>query len=453
MVERKPSYTQLTHDVVHGSSELLTLDEIIEQVNALRPITTKNPRSTIRGAVGESRMIVSTGDGRYGWKPSVITGSIIRQTLRESDILMEVLQWSDELKDALWPTFFAKQKYVDRGPVVVTLPNGKTSEFPLEHFYGVTWGSHATSEFWEWVNTLKANAGDHLLFEVVNGEARRYSVTYQPRADRDEETIAERNRLLLELAEKMINRQHGAGIWDISTRALASGLYQHPVPPDPLHELLRETMMGFSDQGPMSPEATLDPLVSALFERPAQVYDPENPPELPREYDPDYGRRRPRPSRKEQQGDFTSYTFRINHRALPEVWRDIELAEDQTLEDLHLAIQQAYGWYDDHLYSFYMSGTAWDSSSEIGSPWSDSRLHTHQVRVGLLELKEGQKFLYLFDYGDNHEFDVALQSIDTQAKKGKYPKVVGKQGKSPPQYPDYDEDSGEPSWDPHSHWE
>ena len=94
MAERKPSYTQLTHDVVQGSLEPLTLDEIIEQVNALRPITTKNPRSTIRGAIGDSRMIVSTGDGRYGWMPRVINGSIIRQTLRESDILMEVLQWS-----------------------------------------------------------------------------------------------------------------------------------------------------------------------------------------------------------------------------------------------------------------------------------------------------------------------------------------------------------------------
>jgi hypothetical protein len=61
------------------------------------------------------------------------------------------------------------------------------------------------------------------------------------------------------------------------------------------------------------------------------------------------------------------------------------------------------------------------------------------VQVGLLELKVGQKFLYLFDYGDNHEFDVTLLSIDPQAKKGKYPRVVGKQGESPPQYPDYDE--------------
>ena len=169
------------------------------------------------------------------------------------------------------------------------------------------------------------------------------------------------------------------------------------------------------------------------------MYDPENPPDLPREYDPDYGRRRPRPSQKAQQGDFTSYTFRVNHRALPEVWRDIELAEDQTLEDLHLAIQQAFGWHDDHLYSFFMNGKAWDKGSEIGSPWSESMLHTHQVQVGQHDLKEGQIFLYLFDYGDNHEFDVAVLSINPQAKKGKYPRVVAKQGKSPPQYPDYDE--------------
>ncbi|MCW8961420.1 MAG: plasmid pRiA4b ORF-3 family protein, partial [Ignavibacteriaceae bacterium] len=81
---------------------------------------------------------------------------------------------------------------------------------------------------------------------------------------------------------------------------------------------------------------------------------------------------------------------------IPKVWRDIELAEDQTLEDLHLAIQQAYGWYDDHLYSFYMSGRAWDSSAEIGSPWSDSQVHTHQVQISQLDLKKGKKILYLF---------------------------------------------------------
>jgi len=42
------------------------------------------------------------------------------------------------------------------------------------------------------------------------------------------------------------------------------------------------------------------------------------------------------------------------------VWRKIEMRADQTLEELHLAIQNAYDWDADHLYSFFMSGIgAW----------------------------------------------------------------------------------------------
>jgi hypothetical protein len=78
-------------------------------------------------------------------------------------------------------------------------------------------------------------------------------------------------------------------------------------------------------------------------------------------------------------------------------------------------------------------------------------LHTHQVLVGQLDLKEGQTFLYLFDYGDGHEFDVWLKNVNSNAEKGEYPKLITKRGESPPQYPDYDEDTGEMSWDPHGH--
>jgi hypothetical protein len=59
-----------------------------------------------------------------------------------------------------------------------------------------------------------------------------------------------------------------------------------------------------------------------------------------------------------------TYQFYV---ALPEfgnVWRKIELRADQSLHDLHLAIQGSFSWDADHLYSFFMSGEAWDSASE-----------------------------------------------------------------------------------------
>ena len=144
-----------------------------------------------------------------------------------------------------------------------------------------------------------------------------------------------------------------------------------------------------------------------------------------------------------------TFTLRVNHRALPQVWRDIEIAEDQTLEDLHPAIQRAYDWSDDHLYSFFMSGQAMDRQTEIGSPWSDTYQHTHEIEIGNLGLKVGQKFLYYFDYGDSHEFDVQMLRTDPSAPLRKYPRVVARQGQVPPQYPDYDEETGDMSWNPY----
>jgi hypothetical protein len=50
------------------------------------------------------------------------------------------------------------------------------------------------------------------------------------------------------------------------------------------------------------------------------------------------------------------------------MWRKIEMRGDQTLEQLHLAIQDAFEFDNDHLYSFFMSGKAWDKKTEYSLP-------------------------------------------------------------------------------------
>ena len=210
MAGQQPSYAQLTRDVVQASPELLTVDEIVVQVNGVRAITTKNPKNTIRAAIGSSAMIVFTGDGRYGWKPRVINGSILRHTFRGPDILMEVLQWSDELQDGMCPSYYAKEQYLDLSPAMVTLPDGTVVEFPFEHLTTYVWGTHATPAFWEWLTAQQADAGDHLLFRIINAEERRYSVAFQARRDRDETAVAERNQVFVEMIVKMLDRPYGA---------------------------------------------------------------------------------------------------------------------------------------------------------------------------------------------------------------------------------------------------
>jgi hypothetical protein len=293
-----------------------------------------------------------------------------------------------------------------------------------------------------------------MLFKVMDGEAKEYRVTFQPRTDRDEVAIVARNQALVEFGLKLLQRPYGVAPWDFTTYLLATGFYHHSVPPDPFSELWHEDAMAsvIYEAEPELAQPEPEPLARDLFGQTIQEYDYENPPDLPREYDPDYGHRYARKSRKARKGSVTSFILRVNHRALPDVWRDIKLAEDNTLEDLHLTIQLAYGWWDDHLYSFYLSGNPRDRSSEIGSPWSDTALHTHQVQMAQLGLREGQTFLYLFDYGDSHEFDVTVLAINPLAPKADYPRILDYHGQAPPQYPDIDEETGEMSWDPYQYW-
>jgi hypothetical protein len=59
-----------------------------------------------------------------------------------------------------------------------------------------------------------------------------------------------------------------------------------------------------------------------------------------------------------------TYTFKVSLADDEDIWRKIELPASWTLEDLHYTIQDAFEFDGSHLYSFFMSGEAWDSSTE-----------------------------------------------------------------------------------------
>ncbi len=115
------------------------------------------------------------------------------------------------------------------------------------------------------------------------------------------------------------------------------------------------------------------------------------------------------------------------------IWRRIEMSSDHTLLDLHNSIQSAYGFDDDHLYSFFMDGKI-PSDEVFTSPNDDTGPHVDVVRIGDLELTVGQNILYLFDYGDMWRFLVELEEISVQGVKPLNPMIIESKGKSPKQY-------------------
>lgn len=150
------------------------------------------------------------------------------------------------------------------------------------------------------------------------------------------------------------------------------------------------------------------------------------------------------------------YTFRVrildgiyappNAR---EIWREIEVAANQTLEDLGTAIPDAFGFDDPHLWAFFLSGKAWDEETEYALDGSeflgDKPTHVAgeaRLRDVPFPGKTGKKeFLFLFDFGDQWEFGIKLMGTSNAvAPRASYPRVAASQGEAPPQYPLLSED-------------
>lgn len=194
-----------------------------------------------------------------------------------------------------------------------------------------------------------------------------------------------------------------------------------------------------------------------------------------------------------------TFTFHISLLKSSQCWRRIELRADQTLEQLHLAIQDAFDFEDDHLYSFFMSGKHWDQDTEYSLPSSYDELfvdegneseqvqpeltpeeyerrleevahqqgvsveelkeriklwneisqeveaeeHAHDVRrvtLQELQLEAGREFAYVFDYGDEWRFTLRVHAVNPDAPDEHYPRVVQRLGRSPRQYPQMGEE-------------
>lgn len=126
-----------------------------------------------------------------------------------------------------------------------------------------------------------------------------------------------------------------------------------------------------------------------------------------------------------------NFTFKVSLGK--SVWRKIKLSFKHSLEDLHLAIQEAFDFDNDHLYSFYMDGKR-RSRNAFHSLLGDEGPYTDEAIIGNLGLYVGQKILYYFDYGDSWGFAVQLLTIDEGERPLKKPKVIESKGEAPEQY-------------------
>jgi hypothetical protein len=116
----------------------------------------------------------------------------------------------------------------------------------------------------------------------------------------------------------------------------------------------------------------------------------------------------------------------------------LEVDSSSTLNELHVAIQNAVKFDKDHLYEFFIARTV-RSSDRKHFDMEDGSLHITRV-ADVLPLPKDRKLFYLFDYGDNWIFRVSMtrRQLFEPEKGVQYPRLIQEVGDRPEQYPDYE---------------
>ncbi|MEQ1826417.1 MAG: hypothetical protein ABL921_10750 [Pirellula sp.] len=119
---------------------------------------------------------------------------------------------------------------------------------------------------------------------------------------------------------------------------------------------------------------------------------------------------------------------------------NIELDESSTLEELHVAIQMAIDFDDDHSFSFFYSRTDRSRGREYFHD-DDESIVTKKVK-DLFPLPERKSLYYLYDWGDEWVFKISpsRKRLHEPVKRVKYPRIESESGVKPVQYPGHEDD-------------
>ena len=119
----------------------------------------------------------------------------------------------------------------------------------------------------------------------------------------------------------------------------------------------------------------------------------------------------------------------------PPIWRRVRVPAKATMWDLHVAIQDAMGWWDSHLHEFTVQDAS--GTRHIGIPTED--IDWKEVEPGwMLPAKQafpepGATARYEYDFGDGWVHTVVLEQMVTTGKAIMKPRCIAGERACPPE--------------------
>ena len=120
-------------------------------------------------------------------------------------------------------------------------------------------------------------------------------------------------------------------------------------------------------------------------------------------------------------------------------YRHIQVSLNESLEELADIILWAFDFCNDHAHAFFMDNKAWSNydcyyMAEVDE--ENEYRHTCDVKLSKLGLQKDDKFKFVFDFGDDWEFQCrVLRIIDEDTDEAMMIRSVGE---SPEQCPAYE---------------
>lgn len=137
--------------------------------------------------------------------------------------------------------------------------------------------------------------------------------------------------------------------------------------------------------------------------------------------------------RREQKYIPGVYTFKVafdQHN-----YCKVVLSAKHTMDDLHTIILKAFQFDDaHHLYSFFMDGKKWSTDCIVAPEDNSGGANASEIKIGSVGMHTGQRFMYLFDYGDEWTFTVIVEQIKEDELEPIKPAITEKIGIGPEQY-------------------
>lgn len=135
------------------------------------------------------------------------------------------------------------------------------------------------------------------------------------------------------------------------------------------------------------------------------------------------------------------YKFRVILDAEEDIFRDIAIEDTDTLEDLHNAIVNGFGFDGMEAASFYTSDEDWSQGDEIplfdtGDVPGEQRTMAEFTLSETLD-RENNKIIYVYDFLNMWTFFVELAAIVEPESGVAYPELLFAHGEMPATAPDH----------------